>query len=185
MRTYCITSETLLKALWGPKWEGNPRKRGYMYTCAWFTLLYSRNWPTVKQLYSRKKKKKLVFHLCKQKSTATSVPLGIPPGSTHITVWRLTYLSSWTPGLCGAPWGLCTGGWHFLSGTQRAVGSSPGNRGNRSRTSTEASTTHFSVIKSSWWRQKRTNIQSEFCTQEEALGLQKMKETPSFLRSLM
>ena len=73
MRTYCITSETLLKALWWPKWEGNPRNRGYMYTCAWFTLLYSRNWLIVKQLYSTKKKKKLFLiyasrnlqlHLC-------------------------------------------------------------------------------------------------------------------------
>ena len=162
-----------------------PKEEGiYVYMCL-IHFAVQQKLTYCKATILQKKKKKLVFNLCKQKSTATSVPLGIPPGSTHITVWRLTYLSSWTPGLCGAPWGLCTGGWHFLSGTQRAVGSSPGNRGNRSRTSTEASTTHFSVIKSSWWRQKRTNIQSEFCTQEEALGLQKMKETPSFLRSLM
>lgn len=128
--------------------------------------------------------KKIFFNLCKQIYSYICA-LGMPLGSTHITVWCLTYLSSWTPGLCGAPWGWCTGGWYFLSGTQRAVGSSPGNRGNRSRTSTEASTTHFSVIKSSWWRQKRANTQSEFCTQLEALELQKMKKTPSFLRSLM
>ena len=129
--------------------------------------------------------KRNFFLIYANKSTATFVPLGMPLGSTPITVWCLTYLSSWTPGLCGAPWGWCTGGWYFLSGTQRAVGSSPGNRGNRSRTSTEASTTHFSVIRSSWWRQKRANIQSEFRTQLEALELQKMKKTPSFLRSLM
>ena len=28
MRTYCIAQGTLLNALWGPKWEGNPKKRG-------------------------------------------------------------------------------------------------------------------------------------------------------------
>ena len=32
MRTYCIDQATLLSALWCPKWEGNPKKRGYMYT---------------------------------------------------------------------------------------------------------------------------------------------------------
>ena len=32
MRTYCTAQGTLLNALWGPKWEGNPKKRGYMYT---------------------------------------------------------------------------------------------------------------------------------------------------------
>ena len=32
MRTYCITQGTLLlTALWWPKWEGNPEKRGYVY----------------------------------------------------------------------------------------------------------------------------------------------------------
>ena len=31
MRTYCITQGTLLNALLGPKWEGNPKKRRYMY----------------------------------------------------------------------------------------------------------------------------------------------------------
>ena len=42
-RTYCIARGTLLNALWWPKWEGNPKKRGYMYTYSCFTLLYSRN----------------------------------------------------------------------------------------------------------------------------------------------
>ena len=28
MRIYCIAQETLLKALWWPKWEGNSKKRG-------------------------------------------------------------------------------------------------------------------------------------------------------------
>ena len=32
MRTNCIAQGTLLSALCGPKWEGNPKKRGYMYT---------------------------------------------------------------------------------------------------------------------------------------------------------
>ena len=26
MRNYCITQGTLLSALWGPKWKGNPRR---------------------------------------------------------------------------------------------------------------------------------------------------------------
>ena len=33
---------TLLSVLWWPKWEGNLKKRGYMYMCSWFTLLHSR-----------------------------------------------------------------------------------------------------------------------------------------------
>ena len=33
----------LLSTLWWPKWKGNLKKRGYMYMCNWFTLLYSRN----------------------------------------------------------------------------------------------------------------------------------------------
>ena len=43
MRTDCIAQGALLSALWGPKGEGNPKKRGYVYTYSWFTLLYSRN----------------------------------------------------------------------------------------------------------------------------------------------
>ena len=31
MRTCCIAQGTLHIALWGPKWEGNPKKRGYMF----------------------------------------------------------------------------------------------------------------------------------------------------------
>ena len=34
--------ETLLSALWWPKWEGNPENRACMHS--WFTLLYSRNY---------------------------------------------------------------------------------------------------------------------------------------------
>ena len=30
MRTDCIAQGTLLSALWGPKWEGNLKKREYM-----------------------------------------------------------------------------------------------------------------------------------------------------------
>ena len=33
MRMYCLARGTLLNALWWPHWEGNPRKRGYTYTC--------------------------------------------------------------------------------------------------------------------------------------------------------
>ena len=32
MRTYCIAEETLLSGLWWPNWEGNPEKRGHIYT---------------------------------------------------------------------------------------------------------------------------------------------------------
>ena len=32
MRTCCVAQGTLLSALWGPKREGKPKKRGYMYT---------------------------------------------------------------------------------------------------------------------------------------------------------
>ena len=32
---------TPFSALWGPEWEGNPKERGYVYTCSWFTLLKS------------------------------------------------------------------------------------------------------------------------------------------------
>ena len=38
MRTYCIAQGILLKALWCPRWEGNPRERGHMYTESRFTL---------------------------------------------------------------------------------------------------------------------------------------------------
>ena len=41
MRTCCIAQGTLLNAPWWPKWEGNPKQRGYMYS--WFTLLYLLN----------------------------------------------------------------------------------------------------------------------------------------------
>ena len=32
MRTYCTAQRALLSALWWPKWEGNLKKSGYMYT---------------------------------------------------------------------------------------------------------------------------------------------------------
>ena len=32
MRTECIEQGALLSALWRPKWEGNLKKRDYMYT---------------------------------------------------------------------------------------------------------------------------------------------------------
>ena len=31
MRTYCKAQGTLPSALWQPKWEGNPKKKGYIY----------------------------------------------------------------------------------------------------------------------------------------------------------
>ena len=43
MRVYCRAQGALLNALWSPKWEGNPQKRGWTYMCNWFTLLYIRN----------------------------------------------------------------------------------------------------------------------------------------------
>ena len=32
MKTYCIAQGAVHSALWWPKWEGNPEKRGCMYT---------------------------------------------------------------------------------------------------------------------------------------------------------
>ena len=37
------TTWEALRALWWPKWEGNLKKKGYMYLYRWLTLLYSRN----------------------------------------------------------------------------------------------------------------------------------------------
>ena len=39
----CIAKGILLNALWWPKWEGNPKQKGYIYVHKWFTSLYSRN----------------------------------------------------------------------------------------------------------------------------------------------
>ena len=39
MRTYCKAQGTLLNALWWPNWEGNPKKRRYMYMYYWFTCI--------------------------------------------------------------------------------------------------------------------------------------------------
>lgn len=42
-------------ALWWPYWEGNPKRRGHMYPCSWFTLLWGRCYHnSVKQLYANK-----------------------------------------------------------------------------------------------------------------------------------
>ena len=49
---------TLSRGLWWLKWEGNSKKRGYMYMYSGFTLLYSRNWHNIKQLYSNENFKK-------------------------------------------------------------------------------------------------------------------------------
>ena len=67
MRTYCIAQRTLLGALWclnGKEIQkrGAVYKHIYIFTHGWFTLLYSSNWhSSVKQLYSKKKKKVHVF----------------------------------------------------------------------------------------------------------------------------
>ena len=61
-----ITNENLpystgssTQCLWWPEWEGNLKKRGYMCTYNWFTLLYSGNRHNiVKQLHSSKNKLK-------------------------------------------------------------------------------------------------------------------------------
>ena len=46
----------LLNSLWWPKWEGNLKNSGYLYTWGWFPLLYSRNsYNILKQLYAKKK----------------------------------------------------------------------------------------------------------------------------------
>ena len=39
MRIYCKAQGTLLNALWWPNWEGNPKKRRYMYMYYWFTCI--------------------------------------------------------------------------------------------------------------------------------------------------
>ena len=59
MKTDCIAQGAPLNALWWSKWDGNPKKRRFMYTCSWFTLPYSRNYHNIaKQLYSNKNKNK-------------------------------------------------------------------------------------------------------------------------------
>ena len=40
MRTYCTAQGTLHSTLWWATWEGNPKKKAYMYMCKWFTLLW-------------------------------------------------------------------------------------------------------------------------------------------------
>ena len=44
MRTYCMAQGSLLNAPWCPKWEGNPKMRGYMYTYCWFNYNVPRWW---------------------------------------------------------------------------------------------------------------------------------------------
>ena len=39
----CIAQETLLNGLQWPKWKESQKKRKYMYTYDWFTLLYKGN----------------------------------------------------------------------------------------------------------------------------------------------
>ena len=40
---HCLLRGTLFSVLWWSKWEGNPKKRGYMYTYKWFALLNPEN----------------------------------------------------------------------------------------------------------------------------------------------
>ena len=65
MRTFCIyiAQGTLLSAMWGPKWEGNPKKRGYMYIADSLHCTVETN-NTVKQLHSIKKKKNTPVPAC-------------------------------------------------------------------------------------------------------------------------
>ena len=49
MRTCCIAQGTQLSALWWPKWEGNPKKRGYMYMYIADSLYCTAETNTVKQ----------------------------------------------------------------------------------------------------------------------------------------
>ena len=79
MRTYCIAQGTLLSALWWPKWERNPIKRGHMYTHSWFTLLYSRNTQHCKAIIFQLRKFfksliKLQYHLRVEASYCSTLP---------------------------------------------------------------------------------------------------------------
>ena len=65
MRTYCKAQGTLLSALWQPKWEGNPKKKGYIYMadslCHTTETNYTPKKKTInlkKDLDSKKKKKR-------------------------------------------------------------------------------------------------------------------------------
>ena len=83
MRTYCIAQGTLLSALWRPKWEGNPKREDICICNA--ALLYSRNWhSSVKQLYSKKKKK--INLLPKAIYRFSAVPIKMPgfPGGAVV-----------------------------------------------------------------------------------------------------
>ena len=40
MRTYVVAQETLLNALWQPKWEGNPKKKKGGCICVYQQLIY-------------------------------------------------------------------------------------------------------------------------------------------------
>ena len=66
MRTYCIAQGTLLHPLWWHKWEGNPKERGYIYTCVCIAdsfCWYSRHYYNiVKKLYNKNFKKKTAAH---------------------------------------------------------------------------------------------------------------------------
>ena len=40
MRKYCIFQGSPLSALWWTKWEGNPKKRGYIYIYIYVQLIH-------------------------------------------------------------------------------------------------------------------------------------------------
>ena len=58
MRTCCAVQGTLLGAVWQPKWEGNPKKRGYIiyvadslcHTAETNTTFWS-NYAPIKKIY--------------------------------------------------------------------------------------------------------------------------------------
>ena len=82
MRTYYITQGTLLTALWWPKWEGNSKKRGYMYTYSGFTLQYSRNYHNI------------VNQLCSNKINLKKGTV-LEPDGLHAEYWMMLNHSHW------------------------------------------------------------------------------------------
>ena len=83
MRTHCIAQGTLL-SLWWPKWNGNPKKRGHMYS--WLTLLYSRNeHNTAKQLYSNKGEGGKIWENSIETCIISCMKWVASPGSMHDT----------------------------------------------------------------------------------------------------
>ena len=77
MRTYCIAQGTRLSVLWQPKWEGNPKKKEYMYMLADSLCCTVETNSVVKPLYSNKNEKKMqgVLFFFKRTMTWLIVPI--------------------------------------------------------------------------------------------------------------